>query len=247
MIQRIDGWCMQKKSVMRLILVGFLIGLALVSCSTSQVVNLTLQSQAEMTLELRLSNFFVNYLRDLGGKYSGPVFDTLSIAGAMGQLGIEVRQLETVQDGTLRMTLMIPDPQQIASQGLRIPEFIRWDAVQRPSELRITITQEIIRRVLGSTSLIREDSLSFLLPPPGASTEDYLEDLVWIFEEYEPEPRIRQALTTATLEITLSTPRDILHLSGPGFSQSSARQARLNLNVLEMLTLRDSRVFTLRY
>jgi hypothetical protein len=238
---------MKKKSFLRLMLLGFILGLALAGCSTTQVVNLSLRSQAEMTLELRLSNFFVNYLRDLGGKSTGPVFDTLSIAVAMHQLGIEVRQLETVQDGTLRMTLIIPDPQQIASQGLRIPEFIRWNAEQRPSELRITITQEIIRRVLGSTSLIREESLSFLLPPPGASTNDYLEDLVWIFEDYEPEPRLRQALTSATLEITLSTPRDILHLSGPGFSQSSARQARLNLNVLEMLTLRDSRVFTLRY
>lgn len=217
------------------------------SCSTNQEIRLSLGSQAEMTMELRLSSFFVNYLRDLGGKSSGPVFDTLSIAAAMNRLGLEVQQLETINDGTLRMTIGIPDPQLLAREGLQIPEFIRWNADGRPSELRITITQEIIRRVLGSTSLIREESLGFLLPPPGASPADYVEDLVWIFEEYEPEPAIRQALTRAVIEITLSTPRDITHISGNGLTQISARQANLTLNGLEMLTLSQEKVFTLRY
>jgi hypothetical protein len=233
-------------------MVGFfvLMGITLLGatgCSTRQEIQLRLGSQAQMTMELQLNTFFVNYLRDLGGKSSGPVFDTLSIAAAMNRLGVQVRQMETIGDGTLRMTLEIPDPQLIAQERLQIPEFIRWNADGRPSELRITITQEIIRRVLGSTSLIREESLSFLLPPPGASASDYLEDLLWIFEEYEPEPAIRQALSRASIEITLNTPRDITQVSGNGLTQRSARQATLTLNVLEMLTLNRERVFILRY
>ena len=236
---------MSRSKILGLVLLALV---SLFSCTARQDLRLDLGNSANLSLNLSLDSFFLRYLQDLGaGGDNQPVFDLVAITQAMTELGIEVRQIRAPELGRLELEMRVPDPEAIARDRLGLAQFITWRRGTGNSELTITLNQEIIRRIMGTTSLVREEGFEFLLPLPGSSVQGYQDDLIWIFEEYEPADSLERAFGRATIEIDIFTPRDIISSQGPGLVRRDPRRATLTLGVLDALTFSGSRSYRLSY
>ncbi len=218
-------------------------------CSATQQVGLTLGSSAEMRVSLTLEPFFEQYLWDLGSqaREQESLFDLPRISRALEDLGLEILSIGTTGTRSLDLHLVVPNPQEIARTKLDSPDFLTWTTGTQPAKLTITLNQAIIRKLIGTTSLVQQEGLSYLMPAPGSSAQDYLDDLVWMLEDYESPPILAAILRESGVRLQIQTPRDIIQLSGPGTTRIGPRVGEIRIGMIDILTLNGSRTYVVEY
>lgn len=228
-----------------LVLVALSYVLVFASCSTSQEVVLDLGSSVDLSVEVSLEPYFASYLLDLSGG-RGQVFDIPRLRASLTSLGVEVREIISSSNTHISMKLRAPDLIRTAEEKIG-QNFISWNPGARPSELRLSLGPESIRKMLGVSGLVKEEGLHYLLPEPGSSRGLYKDDLVWIFEEYLDADSVLHSLEASEILLKILTPRPVSFVSGDGFRKIGERQLELRLNVLDFLLLDQEQVYLLRY
>jgi len=228
----------------------FSLFILLLSCEARQELTLEEDLSGEIRYSVDTAPFLNAYFGDVLMAMTGlimeddyPLFDPELIEeGLLGLPGI--RDLEYSEDSTgqLQVSFSFDSlPDLIAAQEKDFPLQIK--KTSQGQEIRFNLNKGNSSSVLQLLSFPQEGT-EYLLPQEGedVSPEEYLELLLFLFEEYGDRDNIERYLKTAEVTIVINCPARIKSING---GVARGHQGEISIPLLDLLTLQKPIEFTL--
>ncbi len=237
---------------LRLSSVGLILLVALVllaGCSVREEISLQPDGSGEATLTVDLHPILVAYVSDLASAMTGvetehPVFDVTQIAAEIDERpGIELVRAEQRGRGGLTLVTRFNDINAIfAREGAG--DVLRFERRGDERVLTMTLGRDAVARFLEYAPEESASMVELLFPPADGSVtrEEYREELAWALEEYDRRPAVERALDEARIEVRVSPQGRLVSQRGGEVVDGTVV---FTIPVLELLTLRDERIYSL--
>lgn len=227
-----------------------LLALALAGCSVSQ--RLTVRGDGSGTAELDISihPIMIAYYNDLMVAMSGvegefPIFDLDALRGTFDQRpGAELISLEQRGRGELEMTVAFSSVDALSESGES--EFISFQQNGSRRTIRVRLDRAAIDEFLQFAPEETVGMTQFLFPPADGSMSaaEFEEQMAWALEEYGSPDAVREALSSAVIEVRVEPQGRITSVEG---GRRNGDAVVFRIPVIEALTLQESRVYSLTF
>ncbi len=235
--------------------VGLILLIALVllaGCAVREEITLEPDGSGEATLTVDLHPILVAYVSDLASAMSGveadaaelALFDVAQITAEIDERpGMELVRAEQRGRGGLTLVTRFTDINAIfAREGAQ--DVLRLERRGDERVLTMTLGRDAVARFLEYAPDESATMIELLFPPPDGSVtrEEYREELAWALEEYDRRAAVERALDEARIEVVVTPRGRIVSQRGGEVVDGSVR---FTIPVLELLTLREERVYSL--
>ncbi|MFP4432365.1 MAG: hypothetical protein ACLFPV_14025 [Spirochaetaceae bacterium] len=228
------------------------------SCAVSQDTLLRSDGGAEAAVRIELSPILVSYLEDLTLAFAPEaefrVFDLALLRENLeNEPGVRVLRLAEEPTGTLAMTLDIASLEQLQrGASPAVSGLLSVEESPLGTALEVSLGPKEISDLLTFAGAADARALSVFFPPPPSdgdasrrvTREGYIDDAVWVLEEYAPAEDIEEAIRASGVGVTVAAPREVLSVDG---GRKEGGRARFDISLLELVTLREPRRYTVIY
>ncbi len=222
-------------------------------CSVTQQTDLLSDGGAEADVRVELSDILVGYLRDLSLAFSpGTAFSVFDLEILRANLEAEpgVNVLDAREDplGTLHLTLSIASLSELEeSASPAVAAIIDVEESPAGTAFEVTLGPREVVDLLDFAGAADATALSVFLPGDTrvVSEEQYIDDATWVLEEYAPPWEIESAIRCSGVEVVVRPPTEILSVEGG--AEETGSEARFEVSILELVTLSESRRYTVVY
>lgn len=235
-----------------------LLVLLFASCAVSQDTVLRADGGAEAAVRIELSPILVSYLEDLTLAFAPEaefrVFDlALLQANLEAEPGVRVMRLVEEPIGTLTMTVDIASLEELQrGASPAVAGLLSIEESPLGTALEVRLGPQEISDLLAFAGAADARALAVFFPPPPTedrgtprvTKEGYIDDAVWVLEEYAPPEEIEEALRASGVGVTVAPPREVLSVDG---GRKEEGVARFDIALLDLVTLREPRRYTVVY
>lgn len=247
-----------KSALLALLVFAGLLVLLFASCTVSQDTLLRADGGAEAAVRIELSPILVSYLEDLTLAFAPEaefrVFDlALLRANLEAEPGVRVISVAEAPIGTLTLTLDIASLE-LLQRGASpaVSGLLSTEKSPLGTALEVRLGPQEISDLLSFAGAAEARALSVFFPPPpseGSSAprvtkEGYIDDAVWVLEEYAPPEEIEAAIRDSGVNVAVVPPREVLSVDG---GRKEEGLARFDIALLDLVTLREPRRYTIIY
>ncbi len=232
--------------------VGLILLIALVllgGCSVREEISLQPDGSGEATLTVDLHPVLIAYVSDLASAMTGveaeyPVFDVTQIAAEIDtRPGMELVRAEQRGRGGLTLVTRFTDINAIfAREGAG--DVLRFERRGDERMLTLTLGRDAVARFLEYAPQESATMVELLFPPADGSVtrDEYRDELAWALEEYDRRAVVERTLDEARIEVRVSPQGRLVSQRGGEVVDGSVV---FTIPVLELLTLREERVYSL--
>jgi hypothetical protein len=235
-----------------------LLVLLFASCTVSQDTVLGTDGGAEAEVRIELSPILVSYLEDLTLAFAPEaefrVFDlALLRANLEAEPGVRVLHLAEEPIGTLLITLDIASLERLQrGASPAVAGLLSIETSPLGTALEVRLGPQEISDLLTFAGAAEARALAVFFPPPPSegqgtqrvTTEGYIDDAVWVLEEYAPAEEIEEAIRASGVDVAVAPPREVLSVDG---GRKEGGVARFDISLLDLVTLREPRRYTVIY
>jgi hypothetical protein len=224
------------------------------ACTVHQDITLQLAGSGAARLEAQLHPVFMEYYKELASGFSSSFdparpqfFNTEAIReGFRRNAELELGSLQTPQPGKLDLDFRIRDiSAAIKNENAAAQNIINRTQNGNRETLSIRLNKNNLASLLKIIPEMDSPVAKMLLPPEGASEEEYLEHLAWALEDYAKNEKIEDILRASKIYLSIKTPRKIL--SQTGGKLKNENEAAFEISVPGLFTLEKNFDFSVTY
>ncbi len=230
------------------------------SCTVSQDTLIREDGGAEAAVRIELATSLVSYLEDLTRAFAPEaefrVFDLAVLRQNLeAEPGVRVLDIAERPVGVLSMTLDIASLEELyqgASPAVSGLLYIEESPLGTALEVRLGPQEISDLLTFAGAAEARALSVFFPVLPadgdtgsgPRVTRQGYIDDAVWVLEEYASAEEIEAEIRASGVEVTVVPPTQILSVDGGRHEEGVAR---FGIPLLDVVTLREPRRYTVIY
>ena len=233
-----------------MILTGLVFLIFLNACSSRQNIYISDTGEGTVSIDINLDNMLTSYARDLLGGFSGPdqnnvqLFDIQKIKNTViGLDGVFLTNISTNTVENLHLNFSFKNPADIFKNPVAtdVPELVSFSTTMIGDKIRkklnLLLTKDNFRAVTSLLGLGNSEVLDTFGPQKNPYTsEEYLDLMDYMFEEYETSAKIRAIVMASKIVINLKTDGRIVSSKGCKVLDSVS-SAIIEIPLLDIVTL----------
>ncbi|MDR1933432.1 MAG: hypothetical protein LBQ57_11510 [Spirochaetales bacterium] len=224
------------------------------ACTVRQDITLQAGGAGTASLEAELHPVFMEYYADLASGFSSSFdpeqprfFNAAAIREAFHRnAALRLDSLQTPSPGKLVLRFHITD----ISGAIKNEDKAAQNIISRTQNgnretLAIRLSRSNLASLLKIIPEMDSPVAKMLLPPEGATEEDYAEHLAWALEDYAKNEKIEDILKASAIYLSIRTPRKIL--SQTGGSLKNENEAGFRISLPGLFTLEKALEYSVTY
>jgi len=220
------------------------------ACSSRQDIYISDTGDGTGSIDIDLDNMLTSYARDLLGGFSGPdqdnvqLFDIQKIKNTVIDLdGVSLTNITADTAENLHLTFSFKNPANIFANSVDsdIPDLVSFSSEVNGNQIRkkltMVLTKDNFRAVTALLGLENSEILDTFGPQENPYTSnEYLDLMDYMFEEYENSANIRAIVRSSKIVINLKTDGQIVGSKSCRIADSGS-DAIIEIPLLDIVTL----------
>ena len=226
------------------------------SCSVKQDMSINPSLSGVIGLDLDLHPLFTQYIMDLAesqgtlhDKENQRVFDAPQIIHFFNSLpSLSVNEVNTPALAKLNLNLSFSDFNSVfaKSKDKNIPNIADIKVLNDYNQLSIYISRKNISQIIELLPLANNPAFESFLPfiEDPTSEEEFLEMIVWTFEEYTEEKKIEEMIHSSYIELSIKFEKNVISSVG---GKVLGKKVFFKIPLIKLFTLEKPLIYSVKY